>query len=109
MPLDKNISEQGLLCWNCGKNTGMMGKVTRGDACPQCLADLRCCRGCRHFDPTRRFQCRERIETNIVNKEKSNFCDFYQVREAYKTAGGISHQKDSKDTRKKKFDDLFDD
>jgi hypothetical protein len=109
MPLNKDITEEGLLCWNCGKNTGIMGKVTRGDACPHCLADLRCCRGCRHFDPTRRFQCKEPIETNIVNKEKSNFCDFFQVREAYKKAGGISHQTDTKDERKKKFDDLFND
>lgn len=102
------MRNDGLLCWSCGKPTGLT-KVGRSDECPNCLAPLRCCRGCRHFDPTRRFQCRETIEHNVVDKEKSNFCDFYQFRNMIKTAGGVSSQKDSKDTRKKSFDDLFKD
>jgi len=100
---------EGLLCWNCGKPTGITARVMRSDACTNCLADLRCCRGCRHFDPTRRFHCREPIETNIVNKEKANFCDFYSQRDAMKTAGGVTRITDSKEDRKKRFDDLFKD
>ena len=103
------MAEAGLLCWSCGRPTGIEGKVTRSDSCPQCLADLRCCRGCRHFDPTRRFQCREVVETNVTNKEKNNFCDFFQMRDAVKRPGGISASRDSKEVHKKKFDDLFDD
>ncbi|MDD3732261.1 MAG: hypothetical protein PHU88_07810 [candidate division Zixibacteria bacterium] len=99
----------GLMCWNCGEPTGIMGKVSRADACEKCLADLRCCRGCRHFDPTRRFQCKEPVETNIVNKEKANFCEFFQMRNVMKRPGGISTQSDTKEARKKKFDDLFKD
>ncbi|HWR81726.1 MAG TPA: hypothetical protein VN285_00330 [Candidatus Deferrimicrobium sp.] len=97
----------GLLCWSCGRPTGIEGGVTRNDSCPRCLADLRCCRGCRFFDPYSRFQCRESIETNIPNKEKSNFCDFFQMRAAVKRPGGITAHVDSKDARRKKFDDLF--
>ncbi|MBK7142068.1 MAG: hypothetical protein IPH75_08315 [bacterium] len=101
---------EGLMCWSCGKPTGITGKVFRNDTCPHCNADMRCCRGCRHFDPTRRFQCRETIESNIVEKEKSNFCDVYQFREVIKKAGGVSTQgPETKDNRKKKFDDLFND
>ena len=102
------MPEEGLLCWNCGRPTGLVGGVTRSDSCPNCLADLRCCRGCRHFEPGRRFHCREPIETNIVNKEKNNFCDFFQVRNVIKRPGGISTHTDTKDDRKKRFDDLFD-
>jgi len=102
------MSEGGLLCWSCGKPTGIEDKVMRADACTHCMADLRCCRGCRHFDPTRRFQCRENIEHNIPNKERSNMCDFFQMRTAIKRSGGVStHTPDSKDARRKKFDDLF--
>jgi hypothetical protein len=100
---------EGLLCWSCGKPTGITGRVMRSDNCSSCLADMRCCRGCRHFDPTRRFHCREPIETNIVNKEKANFCDFFSQRDAMKTAGGVTRISDSKDDRKKRFDDLFKD
>ncbi|MFQ5453057.1 MAG: hypothetical protein ACE5D6_02585 [Candidatus Zixiibacteriota bacterium] len=102
-------SSKGLLCWSCGKPTGIIGRVMRSDSCVDCLADLRCCRGCRHFEPTRRFQCRESIETNLPNKEKNNFCDFFQKRDAIKTPGGISSQTGSKEDRKKNFDDLFKD
>ena len=103
------MANDGLMCWNCGKPTGIQGKVMRSDSCVDCLADLRCCRGCRHFDPTRRFQCRENIEAPIANKEKNNFCDFFQMRNVVKKPGGISSQQDSKEDRKKKFDDLFKD
>ena len=103
------MANEGLLCWSCGKNTGLEGRISRADSCEACLADMRCCRGCRHFDPTRRFQCRESIEVNIPNKEKSNFCDYFQVRIAFKRKGGVSYQDDTKDERKKGFDDLFED
>ncbi|MCH8027503.1 MAG: hypothetical protein IID63_05205 [candidate division Zixibacteria bacterium] len=103
------MSNEGLICWNCSKNTGLSGRISRADSCESCLADLRCCRGCRHFDPNRRFQCKESIETNVPNKEKSNFCDFFQARIAFKKQGGVSYQTDSKDERKKNFDDLFED
>ena len=99
----------GLLCWNCGRPTGITQKVFRNDECPNCMASLRCCRGCRHFDPMRRYQCRETIESPIRDKEKPNYCDFYQHRNVMKTAGGITTQKDDKFTRKKRFDDLFED
>ena len=103
------MADEGLICWSCGRPTGLVGGVTRHEACPNCTADLRCCRGCRHFDPTHRFSCREPIDTNIPNKEKANFCDWFQVRQMVKRAGGIKSASDSKDERKKRFDDLFKD
>ena len=103
------MASGGLICWSCGKPTGIMERVNRNDSCPSCRADLRCCRGCVHFDPTRRFQCRETVDQAVVNKDKNNFCDYFQKRNVTKTAGGISTQTDTKDSRKKKFDDLFED
>lgn len=102
------MKDGGLMCWSCGRPTGII-RVTRSDSCDQCMADLRCCRGCRHFDPTRRFQCKENIDSRIGNKEKNNFCDFFQQRDVVKRPGGISTQSDSKDSRKQAFDDLFKD
>ncbi len=99
----------GLICWNCGRPTGLEGKVTRSDACPLCLADLRACRGCRHFDPTARWQCRETIEAPITKKEKSNFCDFFQARLAVHSHNKKMTPMDSKQKKKEKFDDLFKD
>lgn len=103
------MNEKGLICWNCGRPTGITGRVMRSDQCPNCDYDLRCCRGCRHFDPSRRYQCKEQIESYISDKEKNNLCDYFQQRDAMKTAGGISFRTDSKNDRKKSFDDLFKD
>ncbi|MEE8576681.1 MAG: hypothetical protein V3T31_05445 [candidate division Zixibacteria bacterium] len=102
------MADDGLLCWNCGQPTGLRQKVARGDSCDNCLADLRCCHGCRFFDPSARGQCRENIDKTVPNKEKANFCDFFQMRLAVKGPGGII-QSESKDDRKTRFDDLFDD
>lgn len=99
----------GLICWNCGQATGLDGKVMRSDACEKCLADQRCCRGCRFFDPMARSQCREHIGVPIPNKEKSNFCDYFQVRQAIQSGGRIIRDIETKDDKKKKFDDLFND
>ncbi len=103
------MSNTGLLCWNCGAPTGITGRVMRSDCCVDCLADLRCCRGCRFFDPSRNKQCKETIEKTVTNKEKNNLCDFFQKRDADKIAGGVSRQRDSKQDKKKSFDDLFKD
>ena len=105
----KKNEPEGLLCWKCGYVTGIKGTVTRHDQCGNCNADLRCCRGCRHFDPSRRGQCRENIDHRVGEKEKANFCDFFQVRQVIKTAGGMKARVDDKDSRRAAFDDLFED
>jgi hypothetical protein len=108
-PHGSERKQEGLLCWKCSRPTGVTTTVTRHDQCQQCQGDLRCCRGCRHFDPTKHRQCREQIQNSVANKEKSNFCDFFQVRQVYKTAGGTRTHADDKETRRDAFDDLFKD
>ncbi len=103
------MQEKGLLCWKCGKPTGIVDRVTRMDTCVHCMADLRCCRGCRHFDPNSHLQCREHIDTPVRDKEKNNFCDYFQMRDAVKRPGGIHAPTNSKEDLKKRFDDLFND
>jgi hypothetical protein len=44
-----------------------------------------------------------------VNKEKNNFCDWFQAREAVKRPGSGSGPTANKDDKKKRFDDLFKD
>jgi len=96
----------GLSCWNCGKDTGIVGKPSRVDHCPACLSDLKCCRGCRFYDPFAAHHCRERIDDPVRNKEKANFCDYFQ----HRVVGAKALNKlNSKDSRKKDFDGMFND
>lgn len=94
-----------LICWSCGLDTGIE-RVTRLDNCERCGSGLRSCRGCRFFDPTRRFQCRESVDQPVMPKDKANFCDFFMMRQTGKTAQDGYQVKDQ---RKDSFDDLFDD
>ncbi len=96
----------GLTCWSCGRETNVEKKPYRNDHCPHCLADLKCCRGCRFYDPKAVHRCRERIDEPVRNKEKANFCDYFQPRVIGARAQNMIN---SKDSRKRAFDDLFDD
>jgi len=55
------------------------------------------------------MQCRESIRTPVKDKDKNNFCDFFQKRDVTKKPGGISTSSGSKDDLKKRFDSLFED
>jgi hypothetical protein len=67
-------------CHKCGKPLSDSFKVmvSRSDTCPHCRADLRCCKMCQFFDPKSYNECRESMADRVVEKEKSNFCDYYK-------------------------------
>src|SRR5262245_51763122 len=63
-------------CFKCG-NVTTTSKVGRRDSCEKCSADLHCCRNCRHYDVNEYNNCREPSAERVVDKERSNFCDFF--------------------------------
>lgn len=68
-----------LHCWNCGSElTTLVLPVSRRADCPECRAELHCCRMCRHFDRDRPEQCREERAEPPANKEVANFCDWFE-------------------------------
>jgi hypothetical protein len=48
--------------------------------CPQCRAALHACRQCAHFEPTRRFECRQPIIERLADKNAQNECDGFALR-----------------------------
>jgi hypothetical protein len=58
----------------------------RRSECPRCAASLRCCRQCRFYERGAGKDCREPQADEVVDKEQSNFCDYFQPR-AGLTAG----------------------
>ena len=64
-------------CWSCRQSTTMEDKVTRGDECPHCRADMRSCKNCQYYDPGFHNECREHISEYIPDKERANFCGMY--------------------------------
>jgi hypothetical protein len=54
--------------------------VGHESTCPKCDSDLHTCRGCIHFDPSARFECRKPITARIINKGGRNTCELFAAR-----------------------------
>ena len=57
------------------------GRVGRGESCPSCGADMHCCRNCEFYDPAAYNECREPQAERVLEKDRSNFCDYFQLAE----------------------------
>jgi len=68
------------MCWKCGKPIDMSESIYRTSICPECGADLHCCRNCRFYEQGIHFDCRETVEEPITDKEEANFCDSFSVK-----------------------------
>lgn len=58
----------------------MLAKVQRTDGCPYCHSDLKCCLNCRLHDPGANNQCLEPQAEWVTDKDKGNFCEFFEFR-----------------------------
>ena len=66
-------------CYHCQKSIPVLGqfKITRTEECPYCSTSLHCCRMCKFYDAKVYNECHESNADRIVDKEKSNFCDYF--------------------------------
>ena len=70
-----------LQCWKCGASLRAQPlPLGRRAECLACHAELHVCRMCRHFDPAKAKQCRERAADEVRDKTRANFCDWFQPR-----------------------------
>lgn len=69
-------------CHRCGKEIVAEGTTSRRDTCPFCHADLHCCFQCAFYDPGAYNQCREPQAERVLEKERSNFCDYFRFADA---------------------------
>ena len=68
-----------LVCWKCGASlASLLLPFGRAEVCPACNADVRVCRMCEFFDPSRSKQCRETVVDEVRDKERSNFCGYFK-------------------------------
>lgn len=93
------------VCRACGRETLIGDVVGRRDNCDHCGAALRSCIQCRHHDEAYSNDCRETQAEVVPDKEKANFCDFYQPAQGGTEAGGSAEV--SKSEAEKKWEELF--
>jgi len=86
-------------CWNCGTDLGPLD-YGRADTCKKCGRDTKVCRNCVFYEPSANNGCRENQAERVVDKDRSNFCDYFKP----KSGGGGGA---SRDAMKEAADALF--
>ena len=79
-----NSKERGMdeafPCWHCGESVADVPlPLARLAECPGCSADLHVCRQCEHYDKSVARDCRESIADDVNDKERANFCGYFQL------------------------------
>jgi hypothetical protein len=70
-------------CFSCKKILKRAENVVgRRECCPFCGADLHVCLNCLHYDPAACNQCRETQAERVLDKNRSNFCEYFVLRDA---------------------------
>jgi len=68
-----------LECYRCGASLAALSlPLSRQDLCPDCGHYLHACRMCVNYDPSVPKQCREDDAEEVFDKEKPNFCDWFE-------------------------------
>ena len=68
---------QGGNCWHCLRALTALD-YGRGDTCPGCRRDTKVCKNCEFYDPALHNECKETQADRVVDKERSNFCDYFK-------------------------------
>lgn len=66
-------------CWKCGGPIASE-KPGRRETCPKCGADVHVCKNCRFWDPSLYNECREPRAERVSDRERGNFCDWFEWR-----------------------------
>ncbi|MDC0222192.1 hypothetical protein OAL54_10695 [Gammaproteobacteria bacterium] len=70
-------------CWKCGKELkNLLLPFSRYEECINCNADLHACIACKNFSLSVSNGCNEERADLIVEKEKSNFCEYFSANTA---------------------------
>ncbi len=83
--------EKGGSCWHCGKALTQLD-YGRSDTCQTCGKDTRTCKGCHFYEESSARQCHENQADLVINKEKANFCDYFQPTHSHQTGSSFKTQ-----------------
>jgi hypothetical protein len=64
-------------CWHCAQEIAA-NNFHRQDTCDHCKRASHACKNCEHYDVSYNNLCRESSADRQVEKEGSNFCDYFK-------------------------------
>jgi hypothetical protein len=92
-------------CFKCNREFLLSGgqRIGRRESCGSCGSDLHVCRNCSHHDRSAYNECREPQAERVLDKERSNMCDYFTPRSGGASATGEKQKGD----HLKSLEDLF--
>jgi hypothetical protein len=78
------------ICQKCNKEIAQDFFIGRQTQCPSCGDDLHCCLNCSFYDAGSYNDCREPQAERVLDKSRSNFCDFFSFEQTMKTPGAAA-------------------
>lgn len=99
------MKAEEITCWKCGTRLSADAPLplSRRSKCRHCNADLHTCRQCRFYDTSKNNQCREPMAERVVDKERANFCDYFEPNPAAFTENETTETEASRE----KLNELF--
>ena len=94
-------------CPNCGRSGDGTSAISFDTRCNHCAKPLHCCRTCKNFDSSARFQCRAPIETAVGDKNDANRCAHYAPRMVLDSTGRRSRPTGGDNDPRSQFENLF--
>jgi hypothetical protein len=92
------------ICHFCGDQLDEKMEVYRSSVCVSCGKDLKICYNCRFYSKGAHNDCLETSAEPVRDKDRANFCDYFQFKDSA-SAGGTDPSR--KDHAKKDFLKLF--
>ena len=89
-------------CWNCGQQLGE-NDYARESTCPNCRKYTHVCKNCRFYSPSKANGCLEPVAEAVQDKERTNFCGYFEPVSHQSTGSSTS----SPDDLIKAAEDLF--
>jgi len=93
------------LCHFCGVEIDEKMQIFRSSTCPSCDKDLKICYNCRFYSAGAHWNCLESIPEPVRDKDRSNFCDYFQ----FKESGGRPSSREKTKKAQQDFQKLFGD
>lgn len=75
------------VCFSCGTSLSFSAEVGRREECPQCRVDVHVCKNCHFYDKNSYNECREPQAEVVREKDRANFCDYFQFSSRGTTSG----------------------
>ena len=69
-----------VVCFSCKKKLLFVEAIGRTSECQHCGNDVRVCKNCQFYSANAYNECTEPQSERILEKERSNYCDFFKAR-----------------------------